>query len=65
MDIVHGQAKLWYIFLQPTASLFFIASVAEVNRAPFDMPEAEQELTAGYHSEYSDELLFFMAEYIR
>ncbi len=68
IDIVNGQAKLWYIFIQPIGFvLFFIASLAEVNRAPFDMPEAEQELTAGYHSEYSGMkfALFFMAEYIK
>lgn len=66
VDIVRGQSGLWYVFLQPVAFiLFFFASLAEVNRAPFDMPEAEQELTAGYHTEYSGMkfALFFMAEY--
>ena len=65
-DIVTDQRQLWYVILQPIGVLiFFIASVAEVNRSPFDMPEAEQELTAGYHVEYSGMkfALFFMAEY--
>lgn len=64
--IVQAQDPIWYIVFQPIGFLLFlIASVAEVNRAPFDMPEAEQELTAGYHAEYSGMkfALFFMAEY--
>ncbi|MBP7227635.1 MAG: NADH-quinone oxidoreductase subunit NuoH [Longilinea sp.] len=67
-DIVAAQRGLWYVFIQPVSFLiYFIASLAEVNRAPFDMPEAEQELTAGYHTEYSGMkfALFFMAEYIK
>ena len=64
--IIEGQRHLWYVILQPLGFLIFvIAAVAEVNRAPFDMPEAEQELVAGYHAEYSGMkfALFFMAEY--
>jgi NADH-quinone oxidoreductase subunit H len=65
-DIVNAQNPVWYVLLQPVGFLLFlIGSIAEVNRAPFDMPEAEQELTAGYHAEYSGMkfALFFMAEY--
>jgi len=65
-DIVEAQATWWFVLVQPVGFLIFlIATVAEVNRAPFDMPEAEQELTAGYHVEYSGMkfALLFMAEY--
>jgi NADH-quinone oxidoreductase subunit H len=68
MEIVRAQGSLWYAISQPVAFvIFYIVSLAEVNRAPFDMPEAEQELVAGYHSEYSGMkfALFFMAEYIK
>ncbi len=67
-DIVNGQKEMWYVVYQPLGALiYFIAAVAEINRSPFDMPEAEQELTAGYHTEYSGMkfALFFMAEYIK
>jgi NADH-quinone oxidoreductase subunit H len=66
IDIVEGQRTMWFVMIQPVGALiFWIATIAEVNRAPFDMPEAEQELTAGYHAEYSGMkfALFFMAEY--
>ena len=66
VDIVNAQRDMWFVLVQPIgALLFFIVTLAEVSRAPFDMPEAEQELTAGYHVEYSGMkfALFFMAEY--
>src|ERR1044071_8363146 len=65
-DIVEKQAGMWFAMIQPVGALIFlIVTLAEVNRAPFDMPETEQELIAGYHSEYSGMkfALFFMAEY--
>jgi NADH-quinone oxidoreductase subunit H len=67
-EIVKAQSGLWYVVFQPIGAwVFWISTLAEVNRAPFDMPEAEQELTAGYHTEYSGMkfALFFMAEYIK
>jgi NADH-quinone oxidoreductase subunit H len=65
-EIVEAQKDMWFAAVQPLgAIILWIATVAEVNRHPFDMPEAEQEIVAGYHTEYSGMkfALFFMAEY--
>jgi NADH-quinone oxidoreductase subunit H len=68
VSIVHQQVNtIWFVFAQPLGFVvYIIAAVAEVNRAPFDLPEAEQELTAGYLTEYSGLRwsLYQMSEYI-
>ena len=67
VDMVNAQTGVWNVFKQPVAFLvFMISGVAELNRTPFDMPEAESELCCGYNVEYSSMkfALFFLAEYI-
>jgi NADH-quinone oxidoreductase subunit H len=64
--IVASQNKVWLILVQPVAFVIFVISaLAELNKSPFDMMEAEQEIIAGYHTEYTGMrfALFFMAEY--
>lgn len=70
-DIIAGQSKAWFIFQAPIPALiafiiYLIAGHAETNRGPFDLPEAESELTAGYHTEYSGIQFgfFYLAEYL-
>src|SRR5258706_9809495 len=73
-DLVNAQSGVWlgfiprwFLFLQPLGFFVFMtAGIAETNRAPFDFPEAEQELVAGYHTESSSMsfAMFFLAEYI-
>jgi NADH-quinone oxidoreductase subunit H len=66
-DIVLAQKDYWFILTQPVAFvIFMIAGVAETHRLPFDIPEAESELVAGFHSEYSGMKfgMFFIGEYL-
>lgn len=70
-DIINSQADGWWIFkghipVMIAFVIFLIASTAEINRAPFDMAEAEQELTAGFHTEYAGMkfAMFLLSEYI-
>lgn len=69
-ELIDSQADWWNIFKAPTAFIaliiYLIAGHAETNRGPFDLPEAESELTAGYHTEYSGIMygLFYLGEYL-
>ncbi len=66
-DIINAQHNIWFVIPGLIAFMVYCtAAVAEVNRAPFDLPEAEQELVAGYHTEYSGLrfAMYFAAEYI-
>ena len=66
-EIVEAQRNLWYVVPQFVGFVvFFIAGIAETHRLPFDLPEAESELVAGYHSEYSGMKfgMFFIGEYL-
>jgi NADH-quinone oxidoreductase subunit H len=67
VDIVNAQSRYPFILVQPVSFLiFFISAAAEIKRIPFDLPEAENELVAGYHTEYSGMRfgLYFLGEYI-
>ncbi|MGE7857300.1 NADH-quinone oxidoreductase subunit NuoH [Bacillus sp. NPDC094064] len=66
-EIVAAQENVWFIFVQPIGFvIFLIAAVAELNRTPFDLPEAESELVSGYHTEYSGFrwAFFMLSEYV-
>lgn len=67
VDIVAAQTRTPFIFIQPVSfAIFFVSAMAEIKRIPFDLPEAENELIAGYHTEYSGLRfgLFFLGEYV-
>lgn len=67
VDIVQAQRRVWFVAVQPLGFVvFLIAALAETNRAPFDLPEAEQELIAGYQTEYGGFkfAMFYIGEYI-
>ncbi len=66
--MIEAQKSMWFFFIQPVGTIvFMIATLAELNRSPFDMPEAEQELSSGFNIEYSGMkfALFYMAEYTK